>query len=121
MLTAKLKLLRCVYLFSGILTWSDHDKALLSADVVVMRSYASPFLTVGCNNQAISTIGDREVLAESSFLNAVGLSGDGKSAQVLVNNQTFYVTEQNIKWGNQRVLELPADWKKLELVYTVFL
>ena len=70
----------------------------------------------GCSYQATSYVGEREVSARTSTLDGVSVRGGGESAQLVVGLCAFDVTERQIRWRPDHVLELPAGWDKLELV-----
>ena len=75
-----------------------------------------PLLAGGCSAESAAYVGDREVSAQTSSLNGTSVCGDGKSAQFVVGLRAFDVNERQISWAPGHVIELPENWKKLELV-----
>ena len=70
----------------------------------------------GCSHEAASHVSGREVSARTSTLNGVSVRGGGESAQLVVGLCAFDVTEQQLSWRPDHVLELPAGWNTLQLV-----
>ena len=70
----------------------------------------------GCSYEATSHVAGREVSAQTSTLSGVSVRGGGESAQLIVGLCAFDVTERQIQWREDHVLELPDGWKTLQLV-----
>jgi hypothetical protein len=70
----------------------------------------------GCSYEAASHVGGREVSARTSTLNGVSVRGGGESAQLVVGLCAFHVTERELRWRLDHVLDLPEGWNTLQLV-----
>ena len=73
-------------------------------------------LAAGCSYEASSHVAGRDVSARTSSLNGVSVRGGGASAQLVVGLCAFDVTERQLRWRPDHVLELPERWDTLELV-----
>ena len=70
----------------------------------------------GCNAEAATYVGQREVSARSTTLNGASVYGGGQSAQLVVALRAFEVTERRLSWDTDGALALPERWTQLELV-----
>src|SRR5688572_5089441 len=70
----------------------------------------------GCSAEAGTYLGSREVIAQATTLNGTSVCRRGDAARLVVALTAFDVTEREITWGDDQVLALPDEWKKLELV-----
>jgi hypothetical protein len=90
-----------------------------SRPAVLAALFASlPLLAAssGCSYQALSHVAGRQVSARTSSLGGVSVRGGGESAQLVVGLCAFDVTEHQIRWHPDHVLDLPEGWNKLQLV-----
>jgi hypothetical protein len=64
--------------------------------------------------------GAHAVICRADVLRGVSLSSDGKLVQANFGRQIVFVDAGHVEVVGNRVVQLPASWKKLELVRSPF-
>lgn len=76
---------------------------------------SAAFFASGCIGEASGSLGDRTVIASGAPFSTVRILSCKDTADLEVAHRTVHVTESKISWDDTHSLQLPEEWKQLEL------